>query len=87
MKLRLCMWGWIAALVLACVPCAAAKERPFTVMGGQVVIAVKVEGREALALLDTGANRSGISEGLLRELNLTALKHGRQFGAGGAARD
>jgi hypothetical protein len=87
MKLRLRPWGWIAALALAVAPWAAADERPFTLIGGQVVIPVKVEGHETLALLDTGANRSGISESLARELKLATLKHGRQFGAGDAMRN
>jgi hypothetical protein len=72
------------ALVLASAPVAVAEERPFMLIGGQIVIPVKVEGHETLALLDTGANRTGISEGLARELNVSTLLHGRQVGAAGA---
>lgn len=79
-------------LVLACLallallaPPALAAPQPFELRDGQVVIMVKLKGRELPALLDTGATRSLIETGLAKELGIKTqrVRKGGTVGAGG----
>ena len=74
----------LAMLAIALSPRAMAAPQPFQLLEGQVVMTVTVGGREMLALVDTGSERSMIEAKLARELGLrTKMPAGRTFGASG----
>ncbi len=73
---RLGMW---ALLALAMTPVGLAAPRPFRLADNQILFPVTIEGHETLALLDTAASGSLISDALANRL---AIKHGRVLGAG-----
>jgi hypothetical protein len=62
------------AIGVAGVSSAAAEPRPFRLIGNQIVVPARIEGRDTLALLDTGANVSLMSDGLAAALDLKHRK-------------
>ena len=58
---------------------ALAEPRPFRLVGNQILFPVTIEGHETLALLDTAAGGSLISDALAERLG---IRHRRMVGAG-----
>jgi predicted aspartyl protease len=76
---------WLALpAALAFAPCAMAEPRPFRLDGGRIATLVRIEEREVLALIDTGAWGSSIEQTLADELEIGSARAGRTYGASGA---
>jgi predicted aspartyl protease len=75
----------LAVLAIVLSPRAMAAPQPFQLLEGQVVMTVTIGGREILALVDTGSERSMIEAELAGELGLkTKMPTGSgAFGASG----
>jgi hypothetical protein len=79
MWLRWTIFAWAAVLAVVASPRALAEPRPFRLVGNQILFSVTIEGHETLALLDTAASGSLISDALAERLG---IKHRRMVGAG-----